>query len=289
MYSAGTSTGSTATQAPRALALTNEGELSLTFIGTGSAFSKKFFQNNLMVVKGGEHLLIDCGTRTPEALHILDLSVTKVSNYLITHSHADHIGGLEEVMLVNRYGPHKKPKMIITEKLERIVWSMSLRGGSAFNERHEGKPLVFADFWNVAHPKKVRGADRELCETSLGDLGILLFRTMHIPDSAAGWADSFPSYGILFDRRVLFTSDSRFDPDLIVKMDAEFPLEAIFHDCQLFTGGVHASLEEIAGLPPGIKAKTRLMHYGDRIDEFRERIAELGFQGVTEQWETYSF
>jgi len=50
------------------LALTNGGELELTFIGSGSAFSKVFYQNNLLIVKGDSHLLVDCGTRAPEAL-----------------------------------------------------------------------------------------------------------------------------------------------------------------------------------------------------------------------------
>lgn len=273
----------------RSLALTNDGALSVAFVGAGSAFSKRFYQNNILIVKGQDHLLVDCGTRTPEALHHLGLSVTQISNYLVTHSHADHVGGLEEVMLVNRYGPRKKTTMVVTDKMESIVWNHCLKGGSGYNEIHDGKPLDFADFWNVIRPKKVRGADRELCEARIGGLEVRLFRTMHIPDSAAGWADSFPSYGLLLDRRVLFTSDTRFDPGLIADMERDYELEAIFHDCQLFTGGVHASLEEIAALPASTKAKTRVMHYGDRIDEFRDRVAELGFAGVVAQWEPYEF
>jgi len=31
--------------------------LSITFIGTGSAFTKKFYQNNALVVKEDEHIL----------------------------------------------------------------------------------------------------------------------------------------------------------------------------------------------------------------------------------------
>jgi hypothetical protein len=46
-------------------ALSNGGALSLTFIGAGSAFTKKFYQTNLLVVKGNSHLLVDCGTRCP--------------------------------------------------------------------------------------------------------------------------------------------------------------------------------------------------------------------------------
>lgn len=269
--------------------LRTEGELALRFIGAGSAFSKKFYQNNLLVAKGEDHVLVDCGTRTPEALALLGLTVMDVRNYLITHSHADHIGGLEEVMLQNRYVARRKPNIVITEKLRDVIWSMSLRGGAAYNERHDGKPLDFPDFWVPNYPKRRRKEDRELSVAAVGGIEIILFRTMHIPDSAAGWRDSFPSYGLVLDRRVLFTSDSRYDPGMVAAMEAAFTLEAIFHDCQLFKGGVHAALEELAALPASTKAKTRLMHYGDKIDDFRPRIAELGFAGVAEQGETYRF
>ena len=271
------------------LALSNAGELSLTFVGSGGAFSKKYFQNNLMVVKGEDHLLVDCGTRTPEALALLGLSVGKVRNYLITHTHADHIGGLEEVMLVNRYGLHQKSTMVVTERLRKILWSMSLRGGSSWNEVHGGKPLAFEDFWDTITPRRVPGGKRELSEASVGSIALRLFRTMHIPDSSRDWRSSFPSYGLVIDGRILYTSDTRYDPAMVCALDREYGFEAIFHDCQFFTGGVHASLEEIAGLPEGIRARTRLMHHGDNVGDFEGRIRELGFLGLAEQWKTYSF
>jgi ribonuclease BN (tRNA processing enzyme) len=271
------------------LSLKNGGDLELTFIGSGSAFSKKFFQNNLLLVEGDSHLLVDCGTRAPEALAQLGLSVGAVRNYLITHTHADHIGGLEEVMLVGRYGFKQKSTMIVTEKLGRVLWSMSLRGGASYNESHGGKPLAFGDFWDVVTPVPVPDGSRELSEARIGRLELRLFRTKHIPDSVADWRHSFPSYGLIIDRRILFTSDTRFDPAMVLGLDREYGFEAIFHDCQLFTGGVHASLEELAGLPEAIRAKTYLMHYGDKIEDFAPRITELGFAGIAEQWKTYSF
>jgi len=271
------------------IALSNKGGLDLTFIGSGGAFSRKFFQNNLLIVKGDAHLLVDCGTRAPEALSLLGLSIGQIDNYLITHTHADHIGGLEEVMLVGRFGLHRKNAMVATDKLRRALWSMSLRGGAAFNEEHGGKYLEYEDFWDQIKPRAIKGADRELCEALVGDIELRLFRTKHIPDSAHDWSDSFPSYGLILDRRVLFTSDTRYDPEMVLSLDAEYHFETIFHDCQLFTGGVHASLEELSGLPPEIRAKTRLMHYGDKIGEYLPRIAELGFAGIAEQWATYRF
>jgi ribonuclease BN (tRNA processing enzyme) len=267
--------------------LTNGGNLELTFVGAGGAFSKRFHQNNLLVVKGPDHLLIDCGTRAPEALAEHGLSVAAISNYLITHTHADHIGGLEEVMLVNRYFAKKRTTMIATKKLAAILWDRSLRGGAAYNEKRRGKPLKLDDFWRLEAPRRIPGTDRETAETKVGGISLRLFRTMHIPDSSKGWASSFPSYGVIIDGRVLFTSDTRYDPEMVEGLDAEYGFEAIFHDCQFFTGGVHASLDELAALPAAIRAKTTLMHYGDGIEAQAARIAELGFAGYAEEWRTY--
>ncbi len=275
-------------EAPK-LALENDGRLTLTFIGAGSAFTKKFFQTNALAVKGKDHLLIDCGTRTPEALSLLGLSVMTVRNYLITHSHADHVGGLEEVMLMNRYVSRTKPLMATPDAYRRELWEKSLRGGAAYNERSSGRWLRFSDFWDTVPLEPVHGADRELCEGRVGSIGLSMFRTKHIPDSAADWRLSAPSYAVVLDGRVLYTSDTRHDPELLEFALGRWPIEAIFHDCQLFTGGVHASLDELAGLPPRIRAMTRLMHYGDAVDKHRDRAAELGFPGFVEQWEPYRF
>ena len=123
----------------RPIALKNEGALELFFVGVGSAFTKRHCQTNLLIIKGEDHLLVDCGTKCTQALYELGLPVTKIRNYLITHSHADHIGGLEEVALMSRYMTKSKPTMIINETYQHILWDMSLRGGSAYNEEEAGR------------------------------------------------------------------------------------------------------------------------------------------------------
>src|SRR5208337_895446 len=85
------------------LTLTNSGKLSLFFIGVGSAFTKRLFQTNLLIVKGDDHILVDCGTKCSQALFGLGVNLSDIGTFLITHSHADHIGGLEESALMGRY------------------------------------------------------------------------------------------------------------------------------------------------------------------------------------------
>lgn len=271
------------------LRLTNDGDLSLFFIGVGSAFSKRHNQNNLLIVKGNDHLLIDCGTKCPQALYDLGLNITDVRNFLITHSHADHIGGLEEICLTNRYGIRKKPKIVINETYQHILWDMSLRGGCAYSEEKAGMVLTFADFWDITRPRWLENFPRETLEAEVGGINVKMFRTKHIPDSSDSWETSFWSCGVIIDDRILFTSDTRFDDDLVISFENMFNFEAIFHDCQFYNGGVHASLEEIKTLPPEIKKKMYLMHYNDNWEEFEQKVADYGFVGLTQQWKHYVF
>ena len=270
------------------LTLTNDGELSLFWLGVGSAFSKKLFQTNLLIVKGKDHLLIDCASRFSTALFEYGLPLADIRNILITHSHADHIGGLEEVALVNRYMVKKKPTMVITEEYEELLWDYSLRGGCAFNERHNNKYLKFSDFFNVIRPEKIKENFYDIYNAKVGKINIKMFNTMHIPDSSVNWKDSFISYGIIIDERILFTSDTKYDPDLIKYLLNEFKgIEVIFHDCQLFKGGVHASYEELLEFPESIRQKMFLTHYQDSFNSIDPKKDK--FVGFTNQASFYIF
>ncbi len=269
--------------------LSNDGKLSIFFIGVGSAFSKMHYQTNVLIVKGKDHLLVDCGTKTPQAFFELGMQITDVRNFLITHSHADHIGGLEEVMLMNRYVTRKKPTIVINDIYQHILWENSLRGGSGFNEEEAGKLLGFADLWNVIRPKWLVNYPRETYEANVGSINLKIFRTIHIPDSSLEWETAFWSSGIVIDDRIMFTSDTKFDKQLLDDYDKKFGFELIFHDCQLYQGGVHASLEELRTLPDKFRKKMVLMHYGDNWKQFESKVKEYGFIDFARQWHFYDF
>lgn len=274
---------------PGSFKLSNSGELTIFFVGCGSAFSRTMNQTNLLVVKGEQHLLVDCGTKSPQALHDLHIEPAEITHFLITHTHADHIGGLEEMMMVNRYLTGNKPNIVINDEFEDILWNHSLRGGSAYSEVHNGQPLGFSDFWQTIRPRRVETIERDTWEAQLGDLNIKMPRTKHFPDNAESWHDSFWSCGVLFDERVLFTSDTRFDPELLLEFDERYGLETIFHDCQFFTGGVHASLEELATLPDKLKSKMVLMHYADNWQQYETQMRDAGFHSFARQNHSYIF
>lgn len=274
------------------LSLKNSGRLSLLFLGVGSAFSKADYQTNLLVIKGQDHLLVDCGTRTPGSFVKMGLPVMNVDNLYVTHSHADHVGGLEEFILTKRYVKQSKVNIFINKPYEKILWEHSLMGGVAYNERKNGKYLKFSDVFNVSRPALISKKDRHMEEFNVGSINIKTFRTMHIPDSAKSWKDSALSTGMVIDDRVAFTADTRYDTDLIDMLEKRFSPEMIFHDCSFSPVPVHPFIDELNGLPSDIKAKTVLVHYenNDANDKKNEKkAAGYGFHSLGKKHHYYEF
>ncbi len=273
------------------LPLKNNGELELFFIGTGSAFSKTMNQTNFFIIKGDTHIMTDFGMTAPRALYeTAKLEVTDVEVLLPTHSHADHVGGIEALALMNRYIGRKflnKPKltMIINEDYQRVLWTHTLQGGLEWNEKgiDASEKLQFSDFFKAVRPKWKAHQPREIFELDMNGIHLELFRTNHIPEQAENWEASFISYGLFIDGRVFISGDTQFDPDLIY-MYADRS-EVMFHDVQFFPGAVHAPFEDLKTLPPEIKRKMYLFHYSD--DWKKQDIKDFG--GWCEQGVRYIF
>ncbi|GJL78591.1 MAG: MBL fold hydrolase [Nitrospinaceae bacterium] len=283
------------------LPLRTDGHLRVVFIGTGSAFAKRRRQSNILVIQGDCHVLIDCGTQGPLALSDIGLDVMKVQCYLPTHSHADHIGGLEEVALVNRYGSmdanKSRPEMIILSDYQDNLWSKSLAGGMEYCESKQGRPLQLADFFDILRPTPAEIQGRKYWAYQHGPLEIAIMRTRHFPDSAYSAEESQWCCGVLINQQVWISGDTMIDRDYISRF-AEIS-EVMFHDCQLFQGGIHASYHELMTMPADIRKKMFLYHYGDNWDQpetwvkesdgFTGNPVEDGFLGWTEQQVAFDF
>ncbi len=269
----------------------NKGSLEFFFLGTGSAFSKKYFQTNLLIIKGSDHLLVDCGTLCPIAFYKYNSRLGSVDNLLVTHSHADHIGGIEEVALIAKYFSNKKVNVIITDEYKKDLWENSLKGGMSHGETPDGQyhdEENFDSYFTQLRPSLLTKEPRPMHEIQLGSINIKTFRTKHIPHSNNNWDEAFYSIGILVDDRIMFTGDTRFDKDLIDMMLERYPsIETIFHDCQFFAGGVHSFYEDLKTLPSDIKQKMFLCHYGDAAEKYDPE--KDGFAGFAKAGQYYNF
>jgi ribonuclease BN (tRNA processing enzyme) len=271
------------------LSLQNDGRLEVVFLGTGTAFGQSLFQTNFLLIKGEHHVLVDFGMTGPVALRtICGVQPTDITHILPTHSHADHIGGLEYLTLLNRYVARRqgKPKlnMIVHEEYRSMLWEMSLRGGLEFNEVDgEGHRLTFDDFYNVVEPNMLSVEGRPRLSVRVGDIDIEMFRTNHIPGEAEDTLDAFITYGLFVDGRVFISGDTKFDPELIELYAAKS--EVMFHDTAFVRNPVHASLEELRTLPEDVRKKMMLMHYPD---SFADHPVD-DFLGYAEQGVRYIF
>lgn len=270
------------------LSLHKEEGLSVFFLGVGSAFSRLHNNTNFLVLKGNDHLLVDCGVSCKDALREYGLELLDIENFFISHSHSDHTGSLEEVAFLNRYVKQRKPNIIITDEYKKKLWNETLKGGLAYSTEKNRKIMTFDDYFTQVKPVKIKSAPRPVYQSQMGSIDVKIFRTLHVPENESNWKKSMISYGILLDERVLFTLDSKFDSELLSIMLEDYPhIEYIFHDCQFSSGDVHAWYEELKTLPPEIKKIMYLCHYSD--DYNAKNPEKDGFAGFVQQGVFYNF
>jgi len=235
-------------------------------IGTGSAFSKRYYNTNALVYTEDMTLMIDCGVTAPMALHQLNKPLSEIDAILITHIHADHVGGLEEFAFRMKFQYDRKPVLYIAETLVQPIWDHTLRGGLVQQEWQR-----LEDFFEVR--PLTPGVRTQLAPT----LAIELIDTPHIPGKT--------SYSLYLNDHFFYSADMRFNPDLLDKLLQERGCNVIFHDCQLQSPGlVHASLEELLTLPDEVQERIWLVHYADERDEY---IGQTGKMLFLEQHRRY--
>jgi hypothetical protein len=199
---------------------------------------------------------------------------------------------------MNRYTPNMtKPKMIVLRDYQDLLWSKTLSGGAEFCEANQGRSLQITDFFDILRPKTVEVEGRKFWVYQHGPIEVMIMRTRHFPDTAISVDESQWCCGIYINRRVWISGDTMFDQEYPLRFSKE--AEIMFHDCQLFYGGVHASYQELMTLPDEVRSKITLYHYGDnwnrpetwvkKGDPFTGDPVKDGFMGWAQQQVAYDF
>ncbi|MEX2460871.1 MAG: MBL fold metallo-hydrolase [Paenibacillaceae bacterium] len=235
--------------------------LTIQMLGTGSAFSKKYYNNNALVQYNGYNLLLDCGYTAPKALHELNIKPYQIDSIFVTHLHADHIGGLEEFAFEMMYTYKKRPNLFIPTTLRHSLWEHALRGGL---ENHAENIDSLDHYFQVQEiPEGIR------TEIAPG-FTLETFATKHV--------NGKPSYALLFNDHLFYSSDTCFDRKLLDTIFYHRNCTTIFHDCQLFNPQtVHATLDDLLTLPTEMQKVIYLMHYDDNMEHYKDKTGHMTF------------
>lgn len=122
--------------------------MKLKFLGSGSAFSLKNYQTNMILTAdSGKKLLIDCGTDIRFSTREAGITHKDIDAVYISHCHSDHSGGVEWLAFLRFFdksagGP---PYLFMIRSLMQEMWEHTLRGGL---ESIEGKVMNITDYFH---------------------------------------------------------------------------------------------------------------------------------------------
>jgi phosphoribosyl 1,2-cyclic phosphodiesterase len=239
----------------------------LHWLGNGSGLNLALNNTSFYLKGAGPRLaLVDCGFTVPARLDALGI-LGQVTDIVITHLHADHVGGLETLASIvyyamRRRGPELPTLHLATDDLARQLWENSLRAGMANGSDDNNQPIdaALTTYFHVRTGPKV---DID------GLPGAVFLPTRHIPN--------MPNYSLRFDNGVYYSADCRDMPPFDAKL--------IFQDVHFqppFDEEVHASYLRLRDeMPAAAKKKTWLVHLGNGHEKFSPE--KDGFAGYVEQ------
>jgi ribonuclease BN (tRNA processing enzyme) len=219
--------------------------LAMRFLGVGNAQATALGSSSAVLEKHGNPLLlIDCG---PDTLNRFRQTYGKTEPValFITHSHFDHIGGLENWFYRLMTGHHAlQPRLYIPVKLLPILQS---RIADYPNLLAEGG----ANFWDAFQLVPV--SERFWLDNLLFDV----FPVRHHEHDTA--------FGIALKGHFLYTGDTRPIPEVLIRYASRG--ELIFHDCSVEDGPSHTGLADIRrAYRPEQWRRMVFYHYGSEAD-----------------------
>ena len=217
----------------------------LHFLGVGAAHAVELGSSAVVLERDGvPQLLIDCGPDTLDRyMAIYDALPPAL---FITHTHMDHVAGLERLFFRLWFDPHLRGTTRLFAHAGLIPWLQArvadypgvlAEGGVNFWEAFRLVPCT-RGFW-------------------LNGLWFDVFATRHhVPGT---------SYGLALDGSFVYTGDTRPIPETLARYAGGN--EVIAHDCSLIGNPSHTGIDDIEHeYPEELRSRMLLYHYGSAAD-----------------------
>ncbi len=226
-------------------------------LGVGDAFTEKFWYSNMILNVDGRELFIDCPAYIPKMLSDNNkngekkVTLDRYKELIITHMHADHVGGVEELAYWQYFKTDNPIKLYAPKWLLQDLWT-HLRTAMEESARGDGG-LASMDWFFEAIPLQEKH--------DFGGFTVETHVTKHFPRTVAYMFD-FGNF------KFGYSSDTGFDRNLIEWLDRA---DVILHECRFgptnVLGGdlntLHSSIADMLTLPESFQRKTHLYHYAD--------------------------
>jgi ribonuclease BN (tRNA processing enzyme) len=227
----------------------------LHFLGVGAAHAVELGSSAVVLERDGEPvLLVDCGPDTLDRYMAAYGTVPRA--VFITHTHMDHVAGLEQLFIKLWFDPLLRGATKVFVHAALVPWLQArvadypgalAEGGVNYWEAFRLLPCT-RGFW-------------------LDGLWFDVFATRHhVPGT---------SYGLALSGGFVYTGDTRPIPEVLARHVGGG--EVIAHDCSLVGNPSHTGIDDIEReYPAALRRQMILYHYGSAADG--EALAARGYR-----------
>lgn len=227
--------------------------MQIKFLGSGNSHSEDLGASSALIYSNDKpSLLIDIGGNT---YHRLMATGELPSGVYLTHSHFDHISGMEMLFYKEYFDFSEKIKVYCHYDLVPLVSKKLLY----INQIAEGG----ANFWDAFHLVPV---DDHFYHD--GVKYIVFENRHHAPKS---------SYGLACEGKFIYSGDTRPIPEMIGSLYTGG--EIIFHDCCEVGNPSHTGIDDLfREYPEGLISEMMLYHLNNK--DFRDKLEGYGLKSV---------
>ncbi|MEO6808377.1 MAG: MBL fold metallo-hydrolase [Isosphaeraceae bacterium] len=223
-------------------------------LGTGDAFSARWYSSSLAIEADGAWLLFDCPHPIRKILREagesagVPLDIDRFAAVALSHLHADHASGLEGWAFYSRFLLNRRAVVLTHPEVAEALWGhLSASMGSILSGPGGQRIACERDDYFDIHLLD------ETAPVSFGPFSIECRRTLH----------HIPTFAMRIHaagRCLALSADTSFDPGLIDWLSSA---DLIVHETNV---GIHTPYEHLAALPADLRQKMRLTHYPDDFD-----------------------